>query len=215
MEPWSVPELPSQWRSVRVGDLSARFRPAAEADNPLTGGRNEACCSRSPCGDLRRVKCRHYLRYCDDFVLLSADRDELLAWRGRIEDYLREALAVELNPRERLRPLSDGVDFLGYMVRRDYRLVRRPGSQCAQDAAAGLPGAPGVGTRRDSDLPLRGGGLGAASGGAVVLSGASQHAPMRTNCGRRCGAGMGGWRSISTGMQRPSGSSRAGRCPMG
>ena len=71
------------------------------------------------------MKCRHYLRYCDDFVLLSADRDELLAWRGRIEDYLREALAVELNPRERLRPLSDGVDFLGYMVRRDYRLVRR------------------------------------------------------------------------------------------
>ena len=39
--------------------------------------------------------------------------------------FLRDTLALELNPRERLRPLSDGVDFLGYIVRRDYRLVRR------------------------------------------------------------------------------------------
>jgi hypothetical protein len=30
-----------------------------------------------------------------------------------------------LNPRERLRPVSDGIDFLGYIVRRDYQLVRR------------------------------------------------------------------------------------------
>jgi RNA-directed DNA polymerase len=69
--------------------------------------------------------CRHYLRYCDDFVLLSPDRDELVGWRERIATYLREALALELNPRERLRPVSDGIDFLGYIVRRDYRLVRR------------------------------------------------------------------------------------------
>ena len=71
------------------------------------------------------LKCRHYIRYCDDFVLLSPDREELIAWRERIEDYLRAALALELNPKERLRPVSDGIDFLGYIVRRDYRLVRR------------------------------------------------------------------------------------------
>jgi hypothetical protein len=57
-----------------------------------------------------RLRCRHYIRYCDDFVLLSPDRDELLSWRGLIEGYLRDALALELNPRERLRPVSDGVD---------------------------------------------------------------------------------------------------------
>ncbi|MEJ2386784.1 MAG: reverse transcriptase domain-containing protein [Chromatiaceae bacterium] len=72
-----------------------------------------------------QLKCRHYLRYCDDFLLLSPERDELLIWRDRIETYLREALALDLNPRERLRPVSDGIDFLGYIVRRDYRLVRR------------------------------------------------------------------------------------------
>jgi RNA-directed DNA polymerase len=71
------------------------------------------------------LKCRHYIRYCDDFVLLSADRDELVAWRDRIETYLHEEPDLELNPRERLRPASDSIDFLGYIVRRDYRLVRR------------------------------------------------------------------------------------------
>ena len=72
------------------------------------------------------LKCRHYLRYCDDFVLLSRDAEQLNAWRTRIESYLRDALKLELNPtRERLRPVSDGVDFLGYIVRRDYLLVRR------------------------------------------------------------------------------------------
>jgi hypothetical protein len=28
-----------------------------------------------------RLRCRHYIRYCDDFVLLSSDRDEPLDWR--------------------------------------------------------------------------------------------------------------------------------------
>jgi hypothetical protein len=34
------------------------------------------------------LKCRHYLRYCDDFVLLSRDRAELLEWRERIREHL-------------------------------------------------------------------------------------------------------------------------------
>ena len=72
-----------------------------------------------------RLRCQQYLRYCDDFVLLSDDREQLLQWRGAIEDHLQQTLQLELNPRQHLRPLSDGVDFLGYIVRRDYRLVRR------------------------------------------------------------------------------------------
>jgi len=71
------------------------------------------------------LKCRHYLRYCDDFVLLSHDRDQLLTWRDRIETCLRDELKLELNAREHLAPVANGVDFLGYIVRRDYRLVRR------------------------------------------------------------------------------------------
>jgi len=71
------------------------------------------------------LKCRHYLRYCDDFILLAHDPDTLREWRGCIEEFLRDKLALALNPKQRLAPVSNGIDFLGYIVRRDYLLVRR------------------------------------------------------------------------------------------
>jgi len=72
------------------------------------------------------LKCRWYLRYCDDFVLLARSRDELEAWRERIRVFLNERLALQLNDgRERLRTVGDGVDFLGYIVRPFHLLVRR------------------------------------------------------------------------------------------
>lgn len=72
------------------------------------------------------LKCRWYLRYCDDFVLLARSREQLLDWRSRIRAFLAEHLLLELNDRrERLRPVADGVDFLGYIVRPFHLLVRR------------------------------------------------------------------------------------------
>ncbi len=72
------------------------------------------------------LKCRHYLRYCDDFVLVSADREKLCAWKENIARFLGETLNLQLNgKRERLQPVSNGVDFLGYIVRPDYTLVRK------------------------------------------------------------------------------------------
>jgi len=72
-----------------------------------------------------RLKARWYLRYCDDFVLVSQDPGELAGWEADITAFLRDALGLALNPRQRLRPVADGVDFLGYVVRPTYRLVRR------------------------------------------------------------------------------------------
>ena len=72
------------------------------------------------------LKCRHYPRYCDDFVLLSERREQLQEWQARIASYLDESLGLVLNaPRTRLQPVGSGIDFLGYIVRHDYRLVRR------------------------------------------------------------------------------------------
>ena len=73
-----------------------------------------------------QLKCKYYLRYCDDFVLLSRDREELLTWKDQIKKYLLDKLKLQLNQkRQKLRPVSNGIDFLGYIVRRDYLLVRR------------------------------------------------------------------------------------------
>ncbi len=72
------------------------------------------------------LKCRWYLRYCDDFVLLAHSHEQLLDWRERIREFLADRLMLELNDaRERLRPVADGVDFLGYIVRPFHLLVRR------------------------------------------------------------------------------------------
>jgi len=72
------------------------------------------------------LKCRYYLRYCDDFVMLSEERDRLLKWRDGIEEFLKYRLKLRLNhKRQSLQTVSNGIDFLGYIVRRNYILVRR------------------------------------------------------------------------------------------
>lgn len=68
---------------------------------------------------------RCYVRYCDDMVLLAEDRHQLADWELRIEAFVGEALNLKLNARRRLRPVADGIDFLGYIVRPDYQLARR------------------------------------------------------------------------------------------
>ena len=72
-----------------------------------------------------QLKAHCYLRYCDDLVLVSADRAQLAAWEGRIAMFLAETLNLTLNARRRLQPVANGIDFLGYIVRPDYLLVRR------------------------------------------------------------------------------------------
>lgn len=47
-----------------------------------------------------QLRCRYYIRYCDDFVLLSPDREELLRWRDQIAAFLRYNLKLELNEKD-------------------------------------------------------------------------------------------------------------------
>lgn len=71
------------------------------------------------------LKARWYVRYVDDFVLVDSDPQRLASWRRQIVDFLAERLRLKLRPGGDPRPASDGVDFLGYIVRPHYRLVRR------------------------------------------------------------------------------------------
>jgi len=72
------------------------------------------------------LKARYYLRYVDDFVILSPDATELSAWQARIEEFLSNQLKLRLHPkRHKLLPISNGIDFLGYIIRPGYILVRR------------------------------------------------------------------------------------------
>ena len=72
-----------------------------------------------------KLKCKYYLRYCDDFILLAKDQDELLWFKARIIDFLRTNLKLELNANYGdIKSVSNGIDFLGYVTRHKYRLVR-------------------------------------------------------------------------------------------
>jgi hypothetical protein len=71
------------------------------------------------------LKCRFYLRYVDDLVLLHAHKAQLQAWQPQIEQYLNTHLELTLHPsRKKLRPINNGIDFLGYIVRPKYVLCR-------------------------------------------------------------------------------------------
>ena len=71
------------------------------------------------------LKVERYVRYVDDFVLVHKSRDQLLEWKAQIEAFLRRELRLELKAEWKLQPLTEGCDFLGYVVRPSHLRVRR------------------------------------------------------------------------------------------
>jgi len=71
------------------------------------------------------LKCKHYIRYVDDMILLHSSQVQLKIWQLKIENFLKTELELTLRDEKPLRPIHDGADFLGYIVRPDYKLVRR------------------------------------------------------------------------------------------
>jgi len=73
----------------------------------------------------RELKIKHYIRYVDDFVLFAKDKTVLIDAKRHIEEYLFKNLGLMLRKDFKLRHNSMGVDFLGYIIRPHYTLVRQ------------------------------------------------------------------------------------------
>ncbi|MGV7193761.1 reverse transcriptase domain-containing protein [Xanthomonas axonopodis] len=71
------------------------------------------------------LKAKRYLRYVDDFVLFHHDRAQLQAWQTEIEEFLHQTLRLRLKADIRLRRLTDGLDFLGYVIHPTHTLARQ------------------------------------------------------------------------------------------
>ncbi|MGA8165344.1 MAG: reverse transcriptase/maturase family protein [Waddliaceae bacterium] len=68
---------------------------------------------------------KYYLRYCDDFVVVSHEESELVSMISSIEDFLKKRLFLDLHPKKIiLKKLHQGVDFLGYILFLNHRLLR-------------------------------------------------------------------------------------------
>ena len=73
----------------------------------------------------RELKIKHYLRYVDDFVLFHKDKKKLIESKQKIQRYLKEKLDLCLREDSKLKKVNQGLDFLGYIIRPNYILVRK------------------------------------------------------------------------------------------
>lgn len=71
------------------------------------------------------MKIKYYIRYADDFVILSRDKDYLSKLIPKIADFLHEGLKLKPHPdKVFIKTLASGVDFLGWMHFPDHRVLR-------------------------------------------------------------------------------------------
>lgn len=71
------------------------------------------------------LKIKHYIRYADDFVFLSRDRESLISLLPQIETFLKDRLRLELHPdKVSIATLAFGVDFLGWVHFPHHRVLR-------------------------------------------------------------------------------------------
>lgn len=71
------------------------------------------------------LKAKYYIRYADDFVILSQNKSLLLGMLTQIENFLRDELRLELHPyKVSIQTIASGVDFLGWVHFPDHRVLR-------------------------------------------------------------------------------------------
>jgi retron-type reverse transcriptase len=105
---------PLRPRALPIGNLTSQFWANVYLD-PLDHFVKE---------DLR---CRGYVRYCDDFILFGDSRAQLQEWRSRVTEYLA-GLRLRLHTgRCHIVSTCHGIPFLGFRIFRDRRLLLRPG----------------------------------------------------------------------------------------
>lgn len=72
----------------------------------------------------RALRCRSYVRYVDDFLIFADDPRTLWHSRQAVIERLA-ALRLTIHPSAHVRPVSEGIPFLGFVVYPERRRLRR------------------------------------------------------------------------------------------
>jgi hypothetical protein len=72
----------------------------------------------------RTLSCPAYLRYVDDFLLFAPDKSTLWAWKAAVEHSLT-GLRLTIHPGAHVRPVNEGIPFLGFVVYPERRRLKR------------------------------------------------------------------------------------------
>jgi len=66
----------------------------------------------------RKLKCKHYGRYVDDFYVVSKDKDFLYKIIPQVEKFLKDELCLEINKgKTTITEVKQGVSFLGAFIK--------------------------------------------------------------------------------------------------
>ncbi len=71
-----------------------------------------------------RYGVRHFYRYCDDGVVLGKSKAELWEIRDAVHEQV-EQIDLKVKANERMFPVDEGIDFLGYVIYPDHVLLRK------------------------------------------------------------------------------------------
>ena len=73
----------------------------------------------------RKLRVKYYVRYADDFIILSGDRPYLDNLLGGINKFLNEKLDLQLHLQKIIiKKYHQGVDFLGYVIFPHHNILR-------------------------------------------------------------------------------------------
>ncbi len=74
----------------------------------------------------RELHEKYYIRYMDDFLLLSNSKQHLREIKESIRMFLMNRLKLKLHPQKsEIFPIENGIDFLGYVILNHRRLLRK------------------------------------------------------------------------------------------
>jgi len=71
------------------------------------------------------LRVKYFLRYTDDFLILSEDKTYLENLLPEVVSFLGDNLSIKIHEEKtKIQKISRGIDFLGYVVFNKYKLVR-------------------------------------------------------------------------------------------
>lgn len=73
----------------------------------------------------RELSVHYYIRYMDDMILLSNDKKQLHQYKDLINTFLNEELKLNINNKTAIRPITLGVEFVGYKLWNTHVKIRK------------------------------------------------------------------------------------------
>lgn len=70
------------------------------------------------------LRTRFYYRYCDDGAILASTKEELWHIRDIVHECVQN-IGLKIKENERVFPVTEGIDFLGYVIYPTHALIRK------------------------------------------------------------------------------------------